>query len=330
MVDVRSDLLSLLRHAGVHVAAGTHEELLLKTPDDRVVAVQIKATQRRLTLATIAPAMAAQQSHPSQVRLLYIASSASDESVAAAAAGAFDLVTTDPPRVVIAGQVLTEAPEPQSWSSDRRPAWGQWAILRVLALSTRPLRQNELSTIIGISQQAVSHALRKMPGVTQTRNGTLAADGALDMWGHDYPGPGGTVSHWYGLDDPSTQVTKAHQLLDELELPSVVSGDIAADTYAPWQLPTSVRLYVPEIIDFTPIGFSPADPENATMSVAVPEDPTVMHTAAMLSANPRTDRHHLADAAITWWDLLHTSRSTTAREAADRLKTEIATGAFGA
>ncbi|WP_280377715.1 helix-turn-helix domain-containing protein [Nocardia wallacei] len=326
MVDVRSDLLPLLRHAGVHVAAGTHEDLLLKAPDGRVIAVRIKATQRRLTLAAIA----AQQSRPSRVRLLYIASSAGDDVVAAAASGEFDLVTTNPPRVVIAGQVLTEAPESPPPPSGTRPAWGQWAILRVLALSARPLRQNELSTIIGISQQAVSHALRKMPGITQTWDGALAASDALDMWSHDYPGPGGTISYWYGLDDPSTQVTKAHQLLDELELSSVVSGDIAADTYAPWQLPTSVRLYVPELIDFTPIGFSPADPDNATMSVVVPEDPTVMHTATALSANPSTDRHYLADAAITWWDLLHTSRSTTAHEAANRLRAEIETGAYGA
>jgi hypothetical protein len=261
--------------------------------------------------------------------MLYAAPSATADVVAAAAAGRFDLVTTDPEQVIVDGQVLLRPEASAPEAAARKPAWGRRAVQRVLALTTRQLQQSELADVTGISQQSVSLALRKLSGqVSRTDTGWSATEGTLDRWVGDYPGPRGTVSYWYGLDSPTEQATAALGLLDELELRAVVSGDLAADRYSPWQLPASVRVYLPEIVDFTVVGFSPAEPEDATMTVVVPEDPTILTMATKLGST-YSGAHLLADAAITLWDLLNTSTATTAAEAADHLRAAIATGAFG-
>ncbi|WP_405135592.1 hypothetical protein [Nocardia sp. NBC_01388] len=264
------------------------------------------------------------------IRMLYVAPSAAPDVIAAAVAGGFDLVTEDPELVIVGGEVLLQPEERRRRPGIGRPAWSRSAVLRVLALTSRPLQQSELAAAVGVSQQAISLALSRLSSiVTRDEHGWIALDGALESWVHDYSGPGGTVGFWYGLDDPATQASTALQLLDELELDAVVSGDLAADTYAPWQLPTTVYMYLPEIIDFTVVGFSPAEPRDATMIIVVPEDPTVAHVAATFGARYR-GRHFLADAAITLWDLLNTSTASTAGEAADRLREVIRNGGLGA
>lgn len=73
-------------------------------------------------------------------------------------------------------------------------------------------------------------------------------------------------------------------MLNDFGLNAVVSGDLAADAYALWQLPTTVHIYRPEIIDPTVVGFSPVEPTDATMTIVVPEDPTVAHVASAFGA----------------------------------------------
>ncbi|MFI6776071.1 hypothetical protein [Nocardia sp. NPDC050412] len=322
--DLLALLLPLLRRAGVDVAAGTEKDLLLKVPETGTVHLHLKVTRRRLSGKSVTVRRAGLGR-----RTLYVAPSATPDVVGAAAAGEFDLVTEQPEQVIIGGRVLLKPADPRHSAGHRRIGWGRQAILRVLALSSRPLQQSELAATVGISQQAVSLGLHRIPAeVVRNVQGWMALEGALDVWLDSYAGPGGTVSYWYGLDNPASQATTALQLLDELELQAVVSGDLAADKYAPWQLPGTVRLYLPEIVDFTPVGFSPATPDDATMTVAVPEDPTVVHIAAALGAR-YGDRHLLADAAITLWDLLNTSTTPTTEEAATRLRAAIETGAFG-
>ncbi|MFC9995907.1 hypothetical protein [Nocardia sp. NPDC127526] len=286
------------------------------------VRVDLKAVRQRLWASTT--------NHSTEgIRTLYVAPSAAPDVIAAAVAGGFDLVTDDPELVIVGGVVLLQSEEPRRRPSSGRPAWGRSAVLRVLALASRPLQQSELASAIGVSQQAVSLALSRLSStVTRDEHGWIALEGALESWERDYSGPGGTVSYWYGLDDPATQANTALQLLDELGLNAVVSGDLAADTYAPWQLPTTVRMYLPEIIDFTVVGFSPAEPNDATMTIVVPEDPTVAHVAAAFGTR-YGGRHLLADAAITLWDLLNTSTAPTEDEAADRLRDVIRSGGLG-
>ncbi|MRH89331.1 hypothetical protein GFY24_18065 [Nocardia sp. SYP-A9097] len=321
--DVLARLLPLLRRAGVTVVAGTQKNLVLKvSASGSASQVDLKVVRQRLSrsLANRDAAVA---------RMLYAAPSATPDVVAAAIAGRFDLVTEDPELVIVGGEMLLRSEEPMRRHISGRPAWSRSAVLRVLALTARPLQQSDLAAAISVSQQTVSLALKKLSStVTRDEHGWIALDGALESWMREYPGPGGTVGYWYGLDDPATQANTALRLLDELELKAVVSGDLAADSYAPWQLPATVRMYLPEIIDFTVAGFSPAEPGDATMTTVVPEDPTVALVAAALGARS-AGGHLLADAAITLWDLLNTSTAPTAGEAADRLRDAISGGGFG-
>ncbi|MFC9893840.1 hypothetical protein ACFVMC_09115 [Nocardia sp. NPDC127579] len=239
--------------------------------------------------------------------------------------GAFDLVTDDPHFVVINGEVLAEAGTHGGSDNTGRAAWGRWAVQRVLAVAGRPLTQPMLADLTGISQQAVSQALRLIPHVSRGPDGWTASVEALEAWLSEYPGPKGTVTYWYGLDDVSRQAVTARELLEELELPSVTSGDLAADEYAPWQVPSTALLYIPELVDFTPVGLTPSDRLDATMQVVVPNDPTIIQVAAHMNAGRR---HRIADPAIALWDLINTSTGPAADEAAGRLKARIAGGGF--
>ncbi|MGW0245264.1 hypothetical protein ACWDYH_01340 [Nocardia goodfellowii] len=233
------------------------------------------------------------------------------------------MITDDPPLVVINGEVLTEASKRGRSDNAARAAWGRWAVQRVLAVAGKPLTQPVLADLTGISQQAVSQALRLIPHVSRGPGGWTAPVEALEAWLSEYPGPKGTVTYWYGLDDVSGQAATARGLLEELELQSVTSGDLAADEYAPWQVPSTALLYIPELVDFTPVGLTPADRLDATMQVVVPDDPTIIQVAATMNANRR---HLIADPAITLWDLVNTSTGPAADEAAGRLKARIAEG----
>ncbi|WP_280469860.1 hypothetical protein [Nocardia farcinica] len=320
-----TQLIPVLRRSGVKVAAGNDKELTLLLPGRKPRHVDLELLTRQVTQAVV------ERNRRRDRTVLFAAPSATRAVVASAKADQIDLVTYDPPTVIIAGHVLLEYSRHQRDSHLRHtPAWGSQAVLRILATTSTPLQQTELAAMSGITQQAVSHALtRARDLVTRTSEGWLARDGALRAWLEGYSGPGGTVTHWYGLDDPTAQAAIALALLDELDLTAVISGDLAADRYAPWQLPGTVHIYLPEIVDFTPAGFSPAQAADATLVTIVPQDPTVARVAAG-SGRLYAGRHLLADPAITLWDLLNTSTTPTAHEAAQRLTAAITSGSLDA
>ncbi|MBF6086122.1 hypothetical protein IU438_13485 [Nocardia cyriacigeorgica] len=320
-----SQLVPTLRRAGVRVVAGTESDLVLSLPDRRHREVELKQGQQWLSRSTTA------RRRPGDRPSLYVAHSATHAVVADALSGEFDLVSIDPLWVIVAGQAFLEPDRPhRNEGAHRNPGWGRQAVLRTLATADRPLRQAELAEMIGISQQAVSLALRRMGDhVARVGHGWIAREGALQAWLEDYHGPGGAITHWYGLDDPAGQARIALELLDELDLTAIVGGDLAADRYSPWQLPGSVRIYLPELVDFTPVGFSPAQPAEATMTALVPLDPTIAQVA-IAQARPYSGRHLLTDPAIALWDLLNTSATPTAQEAAQHLNAAIVSGPLDA
>ncbi len=61
----------------------------------------------------------------------------------------------------------------------------------------------------------------------------------------------------------------------------VLTGDVAADVYAPWRLPAVAGLYSSELLDFTVAGFTPATDVEYTLVVTVPQDSTLWQTAAV-------------------------------------------------
>lgn len=322
--DIRRDLLRLLQRAGVRVASG-EPDLLLTAPDgtSRPTALKIQ-TRARLTPAVLRRLREHHRKYPVSVAALFAANEAAAPVVVAAEAGEFDLVLAEPPMVIINGSVLLDESPPRRSDQHHRVAWQRLAVERVLAIWEQPMTQHEIAAVVGASQQAVSTAMRANEHITQTStDGWMGTSELLDVWLREYPGPRGTQAHWFDLDAPVEQYRKARDLLSELTVGSVLSGDLAADRYAPWTLPSSVRLYVDEIIDFTAAGFSPADPADATMTVVIPDDRSIRTVASHIYGAVNIDGHVVADPAIIMWDLLHNSTDPTSTEAAHIVRTAI-------
>lgn len=244
---------------------------------------------------------------------------------------AFDLrlnmVVLDPPQVVMDGDSVTISPaRPELEQVPRRRgrlAVGRWAIERALLLADEPRTQGELAGDSGISQQAVSHALRwprNQGFVGATPQGFVAFKNRraelLDDWVMNYPGPLGMETYWYGLDSPLEQSRQVTAYAAEMAVHALVSGDAAADVYAPWRTPVAAIVYLSELLDLTGADLVPANREDATLTAIVPRDHTIWATARS-SGKPG-----LADPMIALWDL-HRVGGPDADQAAARLRTAI-------
>jgi len=232
--------------------------------------------------------------------------------------------------VVIRGEVLLhEASVGKNGAQVRtgrgRAAWGRWAVDRSLILAKQPLPQKSIASATGVSQQAVSQALQDHPLVQRVEDGWRVDDRSalVERWLVDYPGSGGATTYWYALQPVLQQGSDALGLAKELAAEPLLSGDSAADEYAPWRLPTRAVLYVRETVDFTPVGFSPATIEDATMAATVPADPTIWPMARAFGHTPG----HLVDPLIALWDLRNGS-GPDASDAAQRLQTAIQDGSI--
>ena len=139
-----------------------------------------------------------------------------------------------------------------------RKPWVRWALARALLLSDTAQSQPRLAELLGVSQQAVSLALKQLQTVRRTEHGWLAAspEELLAEYLARYPVPEGAVTYWYGLDPVIEQTTAAVEFCARQEVSVLVSGDAAADVYAPWRLPTRALLYTDRFVDLSAAGFS--------------------------------------------------------------------------
>lgn len=182
-------------------------------------------------------------------------------------------------------------------SRTRRPGpipWGRLGLVRVL-LTGSAMSQAELATVTGLSQPAVSMVLKDLAGrgaVGARDRGHATRWEATDLgvllseWVGEYPGPGGVSTYWYGLDPLEEQTRNAVSLLEARAYqsgqgnPPVVSGDAAADLIAPWRRPLRATIYASHGADLTPLGLTPATPEEATIELTVPKDQLVWPSKA--------------------------------------------------
>ncbi|KAF0848187.1 hypothetical protein FNL39_102335 [Nocardia caishijiensis] len=332
-MTIYRDFLHLLNRCGLRVQgppAGHHNDsnfdLLILTPDGHRRPTSVKLYAHKLTPSDV-------RRHRPDRNLefqLYGTDTAPTSILAAALAGEFDLVTTRPPRVILEGKVLLEQhPTADPRHDRRRVPWQRLAVQRLLAICEQPMTQNDLVTATGATQQAVSVATRKLKHVTRSLDNHkwIGTPRLLDDWYTAYPSPRGLQQHWYGLDDAAVQYDTARELLTELDVWSVLSGDLGADQYSPWMRPSTVRLYVGEVVDFTGVGFSPTDASAATLTIVVPQDQSILPAARYFTTDPATDPnrapHLVADPAMIWWDLQNTSTDPTAIEAAQHLRATI-------
>lgn len=321
MRDFLREALEALRSAGIYVAGGTLQDWELGAPHSRAVVREVTVVEGPLT----AKKLDHLQSHAVS-RRVYIAGTADTEVLAAAQHGYTDLIVFEPLTVFLNGQVYFPAPE-QSKPLEKpskfhgRPRWMHWAVLRVLLLAREPLLQKDISQLVGVTSQAVSKTFRSLEGlVMQTSGGWVVIDpvGLLALWEAEYPGPGGLEIGWYGLQEPMDQAEQAASLAEDLEAFPLISGDPAADTYAPWRLPQIAVLYLRSLVDFAGEGFTPAPIDRATMRIRVPADPTVWATAE----NTPGSSHLLADPLLVLWETIHQA-APDGDEAAQKLRKHI-------
>lgn len=323
--DVLSQALRFLRRAGVRISGGDLDDLSLVLADGTAKSVAVKMSFSGLTPSKIS---IDRSRRLDSTTILYVVPKAGNTVLEAARKGHVDLVALDPAQVIIGAQTLlgedNEATELASHPRRGKTPWGRLAVERSLALTSEALDQSEIARYAGITQQAVSGALKNLSDYSvRGQHGWMAKDrpALIDHWLSLYPGPGGAATYWYSLDSVSEQARRAVELASALGAAPLVSGDAAADLLAPWRLPSGAHLYLREAVDFTDAGFSPAGPDEATLTAVIPEDRSLWTVIALLPLNRTLP---LADPLIVLWDVLR-SRGPDALEAADKLRTAIGT-----
>ena len=177
----------------------------------------------------------------------------------------------------------------QHQSRRGRRGWGIFSVLRALLALEGAARQSDLVEFAKVSQPRISQALRVLATlelVERGPSGWAVADKvkAITWWVDHYPGPGGLVSHWYGLDPVLEQAFRVHELLAAKGSRPAVSGDVAADLVAPWRTPGHALLYAESGADLAGVGLTSASPQDATLTLVLPAD----HAVWPISHTPRT------------------------------------------
>lgn len=325
--QVLTDAVELLRRADIRITSGSLHELDLILPDGRNVSTTVRVRRRPPTPHTLAALLSTPTPHR---RLLIVTPRTTLTLRTLADNGEVDVIAPDEDLLVLGGIRYPAAPDappppaPAKQPARGRKPWIRWAVERLLLLTDHPMPQRELAAALDVTQQAVSLALRQCRHAHRTQTGwvTDSREALLEDYLADYPGPGGATTYWYGADPVLTQAATAVEYCTDRGVPVLLSGDAAADVYAPWRLPAQAVLYVPEFVDLTTAGFGPATDEAHTLAVTVPADPTLWRTAAV-AGEPAL----LADPLIAVHDVLHSS-GADAHEAAEHLLAAIKKGAL--
>lgn len=223
------------------------------------------------------------------------------------------LAAASPDRLWFGGRLSRPEPDPEP----RRPAgkgprpYGRFAVARALLAGT-PLSQRALAEHLGITQPAVSNALRRLaPLVVKTTDGWEPADRKkLFRYAADeYPGAAGITTYWWHDSDLEGQlelVTGTGEVL-------LLSGDLAARRISAWRRPEHVVLYTEGDVDPAGLGFALATRDDHTLELTIPVDPTIWATADLFG------RPGLADPVIVARDIRRTGRTGDEGEAADAI-----------
>lgn len=320
---VTSRAFELLRRSDVHVNGGDLNDLSLTLPDGSRLVVQVKTYRVPPSPSALVKLFAHRESS-----YLIVTVRPTESLTDAARTGVLNLITLEPASIIISGQDLL--PKNQAIAikavpiRQGMPAWGRYALIRSLLLASEPLIQKELAECSGISQPAVVKNLKYLDGLVERTSGGWSPtdrNNLMSLLLEKYPGPRGAATYWYGLDRLHEQVREATKYAKEMGGEPLVSGDVAADIYAPWRLPDSATLYVRQMVDFSHAGFSPATKDEATLISVIPEDQTLWRTA------PDMEREGLplVDPLVTLWELT-LSDAPDGPEAADHLKKAILSG----
>lgn len=215
------------------------------------------------------------------------------------------LVGEDDCGLYLDGAVRYLRPQSVGSGSRGRLPRGRWAVMRALFAPTDPPTQNELAKATGLTQGAVSNALKALDNKVERRqNGWVATDpaGLWHSFMSSYPGVGGVRTHWYSLTPVVKQAVGLCALIQELQptAQTLISGDVGADLIAPWRIPASSVIYSSEPVDLEALQLFASAPADGNLGYVIPEDNTVWHTAKhfgrKLAADPLIVAHEVLNA----------------------------------
>jgi hypothetical protein len=206
------------------------------------------------------------------------------------------------------GEVRRVAADETSMPHAGRTSWTRLAMMRLFALMpVQPLTQLMIARILGVSHVAVGKQL-PLPGglVRRGPEGWQAVDRAAcwDRFMADYPGPRGLTTYWAATAELSEHLNRVERVMHQRghEAPAV-SGDFAADYYAPWRRPARAVAYVTVQPPLEEYGFATVRSADATIELRTPRDPTIL---AMTSAHPLPGGgvpRRYVDPLVAAWDL---------------------------
>lgn len=159
-------------------------------------------------------------------------------------------------------------------------------------------------------------------GVARAARGWTAGDPGLlwDSFLNEFPGPGGLRRRWVAAADVAVQVSRARPAGRRAGVETLVSGDLAADEQAPLRRPLTAVLYSLTDLDLSARSVPVIGDDDWTVSVVVPEDPTVFATARAWRTG--AERASLTDPVMTAWEVSR-SRGAERDEAVAELKRRV-------
>jgi hypothetical protein len=192
--------------------------------------------------------------------------------------------------------------------SSTRASWTRLAMLRLFALGVaETVSQSEIARRLGVSHVAVAKQLPLPDGlVERVAGGWRVADrgGCWDRFMHDYPGPRGLSVFWAATGDPLDQLRRLERAgFEPGEAMPAVSGDYAADFYAPWRRPSRVVAYVTDQPALQDHGFATVRSAEATVELRTPQDPTILPMSRQWPTPPDRTVRRYVDPLIAAWDL---------------------------
>jgi hypothetical protein len=191
-----------------------------------------------------------------------------------------------------------------------RTSWARLAILRLFALSpSTTWSQSNIARRIGLTQVAVHKQLPTLGDLVEAGpTGWRSIDRAAcwDRFIDDYPGPRGLVTYWTAAaGDLAAQLARIERAMkDTGQEAAAVSGDFAADFYAPWRQPSRIVAYIATQPSLENHGFAMVRVADATIELRIAKDPTIAAMSRAWSTVEGGRRY--VDPLIAAWDLSRT------------------------
>lgn len=199
------------------------------------------------------------------------------------------------------------APVPQG-----RVSFVRLGALRLFALlGGAVLSQSAIGRHLGASHVAVAKQLPALEPLVRRRGGGWSAPDSGACWDAfmtSYPGPQGLSTFWTATGTTVDQLKRIESTgwgSGDTASMFALSGDQAADFYAPWRRPTRITGYASRMPDMVSLGFAEVRQDEATVELRLPKDQTVLPMSRVRER--RTGRTRFVDPVLAAWDLSRTA-----------------------